>query len=357
MMKAISEISNGSGCITMEKSPVLFSIVVPIYGVEAFLPQAIESVLSQSVSEWELILVDDGSPDRCGEICDQYASLDKRIRVIHKQNGGLVSARQAGVAQCKGKYVLNLDGDDYWDHDLLSELEAVICQYHPDAISFGLRRITEEGVWIKEQHLKVAGGLYAGDSLETIWDGMLYDPKEPEINTGNFVYGVCATAFRREIIAPLQLIVPHKISMGEDIAVTIPAVCRCKSVFFLDIIKYNYRVRNSSISNTFSPFEMEETERIRAHLKKYADHLPAQNLGCFLYRKMEGYWIKAARNLSTYKEFRACVSESFKTISQDAVGHISKCKLKLKYRLRLFIVKHDLWYLFWLFYHRGSRKA
>ena len=90
-----------------------FSIIIPIYGVEAFLPQAIESVLNQSVNDWELILVDDGSPDNCGAICDQYAAKDDRIRVIHKKNGGLAAARNSGVDACTGETFMFVDGDDF----------------------------------------------------------------------------------------------------------------------------------------------------------------------------------------------------------------------------------------------------
>lgn len=343
----------------MENETVLFSIVIPVYCVEQFLPQAIESVLSQSVSDWELILVDDGSPDRCGEICDRYAALDKRIRVVHKPNGGLVSARQAGVVQCSGTYILNLDGDDYWDSDFLSNLESVIVQYHPDGILFGYRKVTEEGRPIGELYNKPAEGLYSGTSLAGIWDRMLYDPQYPDINKnmGAFCNGIVLAAFRREIAAPLQQAVPTQIKMGEDAAVTIPAVCRCNSIYFGNKIGYNYRIRRGSISHAFSRSQMQELELLTAHLKEYADYLPAWNLGCYLYRQMEGYWINAARNLPNYQEFRACVSDSFKTSSEDVIAHISKCPLKLKYRLRLFVVKHNLWYVLWLFYHRSRKET
>ena len=98
------------------------SIIVPCYKVEKYLPTCIESVQYQSYPNWELILVDDGSPDRCGEICDEYAKKDKRIRVIHKQNGGLSDARNAGLDIMKGGYVTFLDGDDFWHTDYLKVL-------------------------------------------------------------------------------------------------------------------------------------------------------------------------------------------------------------------------------------------
>ena len=89
------------------------SILVPIYNVEKYLPRCIESVLSQDFKAYELILVDDGSPDQCPQICDEYAKKDSRIKVVHKRNGGLVSARLAGFMEARGEYVMHVDSDDY----------------------------------------------------------------------------------------------------------------------------------------------------------------------------------------------------------------------------------------------------
>lgn len=104
----------------------LVSIIVPCYGVERYLANCIESVRHQSYVNWELILVDDGSPDHSGEICDTYAKKEKRIKVIHKENGGLSSARNAGLDIMSGEYVSFLDGDDFWHPDYLKILMGYI---------------------------------------------------------------------------------------------------------------------------------------------------------------------------------------------------------------------------------------
>lgn len=93
----------------------LVSVIVPCYNVEAYLPKCIDSILSQTYSNLEIILVDDGSPDRCGEICDEYAKRDSRIRVIHKKNGGLSDARNVAIDIAKGEYITFVDSDD-WVH-------------------------------------------------------------------------------------------------------------------------------------------------------------------------------------------------------------------------------------------------
>lgn len=97
----------------------LVSVIIPIYDVENYLRQCVDSVIKQTYSNLEIILVDDGSPDRCPVICDKYAESDSRIKVIHKKNGGLSDARNAGLSIAQGEYVYFLDSDDY------IELEAI----------------------------------------------------------------------------------------------------------------------------------------------------------------------------------------------------------------------------------------
>ena len=101
----------------MLKSP-LISVVVPIYKVEKYLPQCIESIINQTYQNLEIILVDDGSPDNCPQICDDYAAKDKRIRVIHQPNGGLGKAYNNGIATAKGDYIGLVESDDFIEPDM-----------------------------------------------------------------------------------------------------------------------------------------------------------------------------------------------------------------------------------------------
>lgn len=94
------------------------SVIIPIYNVEDYLRQCVDSVLSQNIPDMEIILVDDGSPDGCPKICDEYAAQDSRIKVIHKENGGLSSARNAGIDVATGEYMMFMDSDDWWNPDV-----------------------------------------------------------------------------------------------------------------------------------------------------------------------------------------------------------------------------------------------
>lgn len=119
----------------------LVSVIVPVYKAEAYLHKCVDSLLAQTMTDFEVLLIDDGSPDRSGEICDEYAAKDSRIRVFHKENGGVASARQVGLENVRGEYTIHADPDDWVEPTMLEELYAkakendadmVICDYYVD---------------------------------------------------------------------------------------------------------------------------------------------------------------------------------------------------------------------------------
>lgn len=123
-----------------------FSVIVPVYGVEKYIKQCVSSILAQSYNNYELILVDDGSPDGCPLICDEYAKKDMRIKVIHQKNGGSSDARNAGIKKITGEYILFLDGDDYWlKLDFLEKLNERINQLDSDVICLNYKKVYENG--------------------------------------------------------------------------------------------------------------------------------------------------------------------------------------------------------------------
>lgn len=120
------------------------SVIVPVYNVEKFLPRCIESVLAQAFTDFELILVDDGSPDNCGAICDEYAAMDSRIRVIHKANGGAASARNCGLDAASGKYIAFVDSDDSVHEKYLSIMHDAMIRHGADLVLCGFTSSREE---------------------------------------------------------------------------------------------------------------------------------------------------------------------------------------------------------------------
>ncbi|MEG0087047.1 MAG: glycosyltransferase, partial [Niameybacter sp.] len=122
----------------VERTQPTLSIIVPVYNVEKYLPKCIESILAQSFTDFEVILIDDGATDKSGEICEEYANKDTRIKIIHKENGGLSSARNAGIELSNGNYIGFVDSDDFIHpqmYEILlrearsSNSDVVICRY------------------------------------------------------------------------------------------------------------------------------------------------------------------------------------------------------------------------------------
>ena len=119
-----------------------FSVIVPVYNVEKYLPECVNSILNQNYEDFELILVDDGSPDNCPAICDEYTKSDSRVKVVHKENGGLSDARNAGVDAATGDYILFIDSDDYWNNtSTLTKLSEIIEKNTVDIVQFGQEKL------------------------------------------------------------------------------------------------------------------------------------------------------------------------------------------------------------------------
>lgn len=272
-----------------------FSVIVPVYGVEKYINKCVDSILAQSFSDFELILVNDGSLDNCPLICDMYAKKDSRVKVIHKQNGGLVSARKAGILKAGGKYVINIDGDDSITQDYFKEAYNICEKYNPDIISFAVNFVTENGSrnenanenestknffknnnegnnegnngsdngsdslngaenknLFKNNNIlytdfePVKSGIYKGKDLKTIKENMLLTPKMEHMH-----YFLWAKVFKRELILPHQTEVDERISMGEDVTCLIPTYINAKSVYISSFAAYNCLCRNNSMSRSY----------------------------------------------------------------------------------------------------------
>ena len=133
-------------------SQPLVSIIVPIYKVEPYLRRCLDSIVNQSYTNLEIILVDDGSPDNCPQICDEYASKDNRIKVIHKKNGGLSDARNAGLDICKGEYISFVDSDDWVDEKYIETLLDLAIKENVDIAIGEHEKKIRDSAFFKKKH-------------------------------------------------------------------------------------------------------------------------------------------------------------------------------------------------------------
>lgn len=221
---------------------VEISVIVPIHNIEPYLPKCIDSILAQSFTNFELILVDNGSPDNCPEICDKYAAIDNRIKVIHKVNHGLLSARKAGLEKAQAKYVAYVDGDDWVDIFYLDTLYKMAIANDSDLVVTGHYR--EFDGKMETIRPVITGNFDAAEIASTILPNAIYNGRFCEHNISTYVWN---KLFKRELLMQYVLDIPNDIIMGEDAATTYTYLTLCNRITVCDIPVYYYRQRPDSI--------------------------------------------------------------------------------------------------------------
>jgi glycosyltransferase involved in cell wall biosynthesis len=222
------------------------------------LPKCIDRLLEQSFSDFELILVNDGSPDACPQICDDYAKTDTRVKVVHKKNGGLVSARQEGLKNSSGKYVCFVDGDDWVDNYYLDVLYKLAEANSSDLVVTGHFR--EFDGKIETIRPKSAGVYDEHEIQSSILPKAIYNGRFCEHGVSTYVWN---KLFKRELLNKTLYDVPNEIIMGEDAAITYSYLAISKSMTVSRIPLYYYRQRHDSIVKSI---ENPQTEYYRLGL-------------------------------------------------------------------------------------------
>ena len=259
------------GGVNVLRSEPLVSVIVPVYGIDRYVGICIESILDQTYKNLEVILVDDGSKDRCPEICDLYAKKDKRLKVIHKENGGLVSARKAGLAAAAGEYVGYVDGDDWVAPGFYEALVDTILEYDSDIVVAGMSR--DLFTISSRIHSKIPAGNYDGERLTKLKQNMLTFGRFSRIGITTYVWN---KLFKREMLLPYQMSVDDGISIGEDAAVTYPYLMACEKVSIIDNCDYHYRQREDSMLKKTAAYSNEVVglKSLYRHLMDAASRYP-----------------------------------------------------------------------------------
>lgn len=221
----------------MENKEPLISIVVPVYNVEQYLNECVKSIIDQTYKNIEIILVDDGSKDSSGSICDEYAKIDSRISVIHKENGGLSDARNAGLRNAHGEYVLFVDSDDYITLDATERFCQIINQKGDIDIIIGNGK-SEPGSVLRAD--------FDEDIIESVVSGEQYI--NCALRTGKYLVGSQFNMYRRQYLLSHDLYFEYGI-LHEDVRFTTTSICLSDKVAFLPGFFYYYRNNPNSIMN------------------------------------------------------------------------------------------------------------
>ena len=309
---------------------------------------SISSVLNQTYSCWELILVDDGSKDNSGQICDSYANNDERITVIHKQNGGPASARKEGISAAIGKYILNIDSDDMYHPTLLERLNCILNRDSVDIIAFSYSLIPADCKSLPDTCLGHIGTLIRGKELCDFKKKLLYDSSRYELNAGIVNFSCCCKAIKSELIKKHIKEIPDSVICGDDGCFTIPAISECQSFYELPENLYFYRLNEESITHTFRIDELERYDDLIHYLNKILISIDEKRLNYFKVYLAMVYLTNAAQSASNYFSFLQIVKERWHNSNfYEVISYTIPPNLSLRTRVKLMLVRHGLWLCFW----------
>ncbi len=221
---------------------IKLSVIVPVYNVEKYIKRCLDSLLAQTYRNLEIILVDDGSTDKSGLICDDYARKDCRIQVIHKKNGGIVSARKVGILYATGEYTTNVDPDDWIEPEAYETMVERLNEYSTDIVAMGYKK--EYTDFVEECWGGMPDGYYLRD---TFWN-IFHDRVDKAAFFCQPVdMSLCNKVIRTELWKKHQLACPDKLKKNVDDAVIFPCLLDMKSIYVEAKFFYHYCVRKTSI--------------------------------------------------------------------------------------------------------------
>lgn len=262
----------------MEYRNPLVSVIVPVYNVEIYLDQCVQSILSQTYSEIELILIDDGSPDRCPEICDAYAARDRRIRVIHKENGGLSSAREAGIRNASGDYIMVVDSDDWIESDTVESCVEIALRDNADCVMFGyIREYPEKSIPtpLFEQDFSY-DEVASEEKIHRRIVGLAREELREPQRIDN-LSSVCMKLYRAESARKGRIISERIVGTSEDTIFNLYALEGCR-VSYINRCFYHYRKTNAqSITSRYKPDLAEKWDVLYQVFQEYINSSARQD--------------------------------------------------------------------------------
>ena len=230
----------------------LISIIVPVYKTEKYLDRCVESIVNQTYTNLEIILVDDGSPDNCPKMCDEWAEKDDRIKVIHKVNDGLANARNSGIEMCTGDYVMFADSDDFLELDMVDFLLNLMLKYDADVSRCGFYFSYENTAEEKSASNDTSIKLFS------------YEERMIDLTTGGHISGVAWNKLYKNNIIKTHYY-DKKDGCSEDIMHNYRVYKDIHKTVFCDIPKYHYVIRENSITNNtfgYGAFDIIHAKRI-----------------------------------------------------------------------------------------------
>ena len=322
---------------------MLFSVVVPVYNVEQYVSQGLDSLINQTFKDFEIIIVNDGATDSSLLICQEYEKKDSRIRIITQENKGLAVARRTGALDAKGEYIINVDSDDYVDTNYLEKKKKIINEHHPDLVC--MNHFENEDKLIQNQNFNDV--LLNKEDIKKI----IYPYLIRNIRYEYFIPTAWAKAFKREIFT--RNTCTTRIQVGEDGAVICPIVTQIDTLYLSSKAHYHYRITGGSMIQNKKPRNYQDVINTFNHLKdKLGDNyeelkLQVDRLVCHLAFNCSVTQFYGGR---TYKEAKKVILENLENpIIKEAIKNIDS--KGFKGNLMRYSLQHRRIYLMKLYSH------
>ncbi len=325
------------------------SIIVPVYNVEKLLPRCIESIQAQTKKNIEIILVDDGSADQSGAVCDSYAAKDERIIVLHKENGGLTSAWKAGVRAASGAYLGFVDSDDWIDEEMYERLWASVEKYASDVAVCGLVFDYEDPAIEKRKEISAfTEEYYDRKALEGLFPTL--------INDGRFFGRTLQPArvtklIRRELVEKNMALCDERVSVGEDLQLTLPVLLEAQSMsVVLEFYPYHYWYNQNSMTGKHDPNYLAKIKIMKERLEAISKEKGIYDFAPQLTNDFLGLAVIGLKNgVVRNKNGFSGSMEEIKKYCRDiqvrlALDTHTMDRLPLSIKVFLWLMKHQ-WYL------------
>lgn len=339
----------------MENNNPKISVIVPVYNVEAYLGRCVDSILAQTAENLEIILVDDGSTDSSGKLCDEYGEQYEAVRVCHKPNGGLTSAWKCGVELARGEYVGFVDSDDWIDPDMYERMLALALREEADVTVCGLVFDFEDPkIPGREEISNFGKEVYSRRELEALFPSL--------INDGRFFGRTWQPArvtklFRTELIRQNMKYCEEDVALGEDMQITFPVLLDTRKLCVVqNFYPYHYWINNKSITGKYDRDYMEKVKLLASRLQFISEEKGVYDFSHQIRNDFLSMTVLAVKNeiYRNYKAGRKTVTANVKKICEDpqvceALEKHTMDRLSLSIRLYLQLMRKGHYSLcYWL---------
>ena len=320
------------------------SIIVPVYNVEAYLPQCLDSIIAQTLKDWECILVDDGSKDMSGKICDDYSKSDGRFVVVHKKNEGVSKARATAFEISRGEYITFIDSDDFVDDDYIAHLYGKIIEYKVDLV--GCQYYVKNGDSVTTDLRPVVGCFTKEKIKQILQSNALYDRNIGKSGISSYLW---TKMIRRELVKS-SLYAGEGLWMGEDHAIVIEMLRKAKSIFISSEPHYYYVCHSSQVTNSQGKRRFEADTKLWKRLNALdKDNDLSMQLSYKIFNYIHFYLIHQALESRSYKDYKVVFNE---VLSEEIVKHYvfdyHLPELLLSEKIHLLLLKYRQCFVFWL---------